>query len=137
MPLLDRIAERADNAGAPPARAGREAIADSVVDHLRKLLNTRSGGASAAPDFGLPDLNESTFSMADGTHHLEVAIQRCIEAYEPRLSGVRVRHVPGGVDPCRLRFSIVAALDVGDHDPGARVSFETVMDGSGHVRVWG
>lgn len=131
--LLDRIAS-GEQRKPPTLKLDGEAVARAVAGHLRKVLNTRVGSAPAAPDFGLPDFNDIMFQFPDGLRQIAAAIRDSIERYEPRLRRAQVRHLPGNADPFRLRFSISAELRLGDRY--GRVSFETSVDGAGHVRVW-
>ncbi|QXI53665.1 type VI secretion system baseplate subunit TssE [Pseudomonas alvandae] len=117
-------------------RAGmsREACAvASVAAHLSKMLSTRAGSVQVAPDYGLPDLNDMRLSLHDVRHQACRAIQACIEAYEPRLSHVRVTTVSTHADPLRLSLRIDALLDMeGLKGP---VSFSAGLDGSGQLTV--
>jgi type VI secretion system protein len=61
------------------------------------------------------------------------AIQACIEAYEPRLSHVRVTTMSAHADPLRLCLRIDALLGMdGLKRP---VSFSAGLDGSGQLTV--
>ncbi|MCW1245134.1 type VI secretion system baseplate subunit TssE [Pseudomonas sp. SAICEU22] len=117
-------------------RAGmsREACAvASVAAHLSKMLSTRAGSVQVAPDYGLPDLNDMSLSLHDARHQACRAIQASIEAYEPRLSHVRVTAVSTYADPLRLSLRIDALLIMeGLKRP---VNFSAGLDGSGQLTV--
>jgi type VI secretion system protein len=117
-------------------RAGmsREACAGaSVAAHLSKMLSTRAGSVQVAPDYGLPDLNDIRLSLHDVRYQACRAIQACIEAYEPRLSHVRVTTMSAHADPLRLCLRIDALLGMdGLKRP---VSFSAGLDGSGQLTV--
>lgn len=94
--------------GAPPEPRplrvhDREALRASVAREVARLLNTRVARASAHPagrtvlDYGLPDWSPAHTLDAEARVRLEADARASIEAYEPRLRGVRVsaRTVPG------------------------------------------
>ncbi|MFJ2715260.1 type VI secretion system baseplate subunit TssE, partial [Pseudomonas sp. NPDC087346] len=62
-----------------------------------------------------------------------LAIESFIEAYEPRLSNVRVISLPRDHDQLRLSFSIEGLLEVEGFK--RQVSFAARLDGSGQVKV--
>ncbi|MBB4866921.1 type VI secretion system protein [Pseudomonas nitritireducens] len=105
----------------------------SVAAHLAKMLSTRAGSVQTLPDYGLPDLNDMRLSLHDSLNQARTAIERFIEAFEPRLSAVRVLSLPRGHDPLNLAFTIEGMLEV----EGLRrqVSFSASLDGSGQVKV--
>lgn len=72
-------------------------------------------------------------SLHDSLNQARKAIERFIEAYEPRLSSVRVISMPRDHDPLKLAFAIEGLLEV----EGLRrqVSFSASLDGSGQVKV--
>ena len=99
----------------------------SVAAHLAKMLSTRAGSVQTLPDYGLPDLNDMRLSQA------RIAIERFIEAYEPRLTQVRVISLPRTHDPLRQAFAIDAMLEMDGIK--RQVSFSASLDGSGQVNV--
>jgi type VI secretion system protein len=109
------------------------AVMASVAAHLAKMLSTRAGSVQTLPDYGLPDLNDMRLSLHDSLQQARLAIERFIEAYEPRLSEVRVLALPRDNNPLHLAFAIEGLLQV----DGLRrhVSFAASLDGSGQVKV--
>lgn len=81
---------------------------DSVLEHLRVLLNTRQGEAPCALDFGVLDLSDVVHAFPIAYDQLAQAIRATILEYEPRLRSVTVRHLPD--DGLTLRFEIGAQL---------------------------
>jgi type VI secretion system protein len=73
--------------------------AESIVAHLHALLNAR----------GIVDLTDLVHTLPDGMRSVELALRRAIETYEPRLTQVSVRHLPGD-DALRLDFQVQARL---------------------------
>jgi len=122
--------------GEASQRAGwsREVAAmASVATHLAKMLSTRAGSVQTLPDYGLPDLNDMRLSLHDSLQQARIAIERFIEAYEPRLSEVRVISLPRDNNPLSLAFAIEGQLEVDGFK--RQVSFSARLDGSGQVKV--
>lgn len=105
----------------------------SVAAHLAKMLSTRAGSVQTLADYGLPDLNDMRLSLHDSLSQARLAIENFIEAYEPRLSNVRVISLPRDYDQLRLAFSIEGLLEVEGFK--RQVSFSARLDGSGQVKV--
>ena len=105
----------------------------SVAAHLAKMLSTRAGSVQTLADYGLPDLNDMRLSLHDSLSQARLAIENFIEAYEPRLSNVRVISLPRDHDQLRLSFSIEGLLEVNGFK--RQVSFAARLDGSGQVKV--
>ncbi|MBK5532020.1 type VI secretion system baseplate subunit TssE [Pseudomonas sp. TH08] len=105
----------------------------SVAAHLAKMLSTRAGSVQTLSDYGLPDLNDMRLSLHDSLSQARLAIENFIEAYEPRLSNVRVISLPRDHDQLRLSFSIEGLLEVEGFK--RQVSFSARLDGSGQVKV--
>ncbi|MBV6825311.1 type VI secretion system baseplate subunit TssE [Pseudomonas sp. PD9R] len=105
----------------------------SVAAHLAMMLSTRAGSVQTLPDYGLPDLNDMRLSLHDSLSQARQAIEHIIEAYEPRLSRVRVSPGPRSDDLLRLSFSIEGLLEIDGFKRQA--SFSACLDGSGQVKV--
>ncbi|MDD2050624.1 type VI secretion system baseplate subunit TssE [Pseudomonas putida] len=105
----------------------------SVAAHLDKMLSTRAGSVQTLADYGLPDLNDMRLSLHDALSQARVAIENFIEAYEPRLSKVRVVSLPRDHDQLRLSFNIEGLLEVDGFK--RQVCFTARLDGSGKVKV--
>ena len=105
----------------------------SVAAHLAKMLSTRAGSVQTLSDYGLPDLNDMRLSLHDSLSQAREAIEGFIEAYEPRLSKVRVVSLPRDHDQLRLTFSIEGLLEV--EGVKRQVTFSACLDGSGQVNV--
>ncbi|MBG6432098.1 type VI secretion system baseplate subunit TssE [Pseudomonas aeruginosa] len=105
----------------------------SVAAHLGKMLSTRAGSVQTLSDYGLPDLNAMRLRLHDSLSQARSAIEGFIEAYEPRVSDVRVVSLPRDNDQLRLAFSIEGVLEVEGFT--RQVSFSACLDGSGQVKV--
>ena len=110
-------------------------VAESVLEHMRNLLNVRQGSVPAIPDYGLPDFNDMVSAFPDAIFELRRAIKTSIEKFEPRLCRVKVEHIPDEENPLNLRYEITAQLVTGDES--TNVWFETTLDSAGKVAVRG
>lgn len=110
-------------------------LVDSVLDHLRKILNVRQGSVESLPDYGLPDINGLAAKFPNALYELKLEIKSCIDKYEPRLSNVRVEPVQDEDNPLYFKFEITASLQVGPS--GNSIWFETTLDPSGKATIRG
>ena len=130
--LLERLAS-------PPAASFRKTgvdlqrLSDSIILHLRRMMNCRHGFTPAAPDYGLPDLNECFFDFPDSITYLKQAIQTSVEKYEPRLSRVRVRYSEDPENPLEMKFEIQARLET--EEEAVTFAFTTKMGSAGGIQV--
>jgi len=126
--------ERLSGEAGKRAGSSREVCAmASVAAHLDKMLSTRAGSVQTLSDYGLPDLNDMRLSLHDALSQARQAIENFIEAYEPRLSKVRVVSLPRDHDQLRLSFNIEGLLEVDGFK--RQVRFTARLDGSGKVKV--
>lgn len=112
-----------------------EALQQSVLTNLRRIFNSRQDQVATVADFGMPDLTDLPHSMPDSVETVRRAIQQGVAKYEPRLHGVRVRHIADEDDPRILRFEITARLVIDDGQ--SMVRYESVVNPAGRVRVRG
>ncbi len=108
---------------------------ESIMVHLQKLLNTRQGSTSIAPDYGVPDFTNlvSNYNI-ESLQELASAIQKIIQKYEPRLNNVSVMAEPQGLEMLELRFKITGKLKM-DNQHAYPVIFRTVVDPDGRVKI--
>ena len=128
--LFERLSGEADQRA---SWRREDAAMASVAAHLAKMLSTRAGSVQTLADYGLPDLNDMRLSLHDSLSQARRAIEYFIEAYEPRMSDVRVVSRPRDHDQLKLAFSIEGQLEVDGIK--RQVSFAARLDGSGQVRV--
>lgn len=81
---------------------------ESIRMHLLRMLTTRQGSVQSLPGYGLPDLNDVNLTKSEILHLSSRAIEECINAYEPRLEGVRVAAASKRNNSLALQFSISA-----------------------------
>ena len=108
-------------------------MADSVLRHLRDLLNVRRGSVPARLDCGMPDFNDMVTRFPVSIDILAAEVRRQIEIFEPRLNEVEVRHEADADDPLALRMHISGVLRL----PGEtrRVRFDTIVGDDGRWRL--
>jgi type VI secretion system protein len=106
---------------------------ETIVAHLRALLNTRMGGAVTVPDLGIIDFVDVVDQYPTSIQTLQRSIRDTLSHYEPRLTNVTVRFTPGD-DPLVLRFEILAQLVEGGGRQTLRI--QTQMSPGGKVDVW-
>ena len=131
----ERLLERFSSFERDPLRRERTdqgRLVDSLLAHLRCILNTRQGAVPIAEDYGVPDFLDFLQRYPDSVREIELSIRQVIERYEPRLQGVQVVFVPRDDADLSLRFHINAQVRDGDKAP---VSFETVVESDGMVVV--
>ena len=122
--LLERL--RTPPSGQRTVHRSVEALQDSVLQNLRRIFNTRQGEVVTVPDYGMPDLTDVPYAYPDSIEDVRRAIQHAVTKYEPRLRGVRVRHIAEDGDPQLLRFEITARLaEDGEQLP---VRFESTVN---------
>ncbi len=128
--LFERLGGEADK------RRGwsrERAAMTSVAVHLGKMLSTRAGSVQTLPDYGLADLNDMRLSLHDALSQARQAIEQFIEAYEPRLTNVRVVSLPRDHDQLKLAFSIEGLLELDGIK--RQVIFSARLEGGGQVQV--
>lgn len=132
--LLERIADpRADEP--LTIMENTQQLADSILRHLQKMLNTRQGHVLIQPEYGMPDITEFVHSMPGSLKKVQNAIRNSIERFEPRLRNVDISYVPTEDDKLSLRFEITAELVTEKED--ASVWFETSVFSDGHIKIKG
>jgi len=128
--LFERLGSAADTG----AGGNRDTAAvASVAAHLGKMLGTRAGSVQTLCDYGLPDLNDMRLSQHDCLSRARLAIERFIQAYEPRLHNVHVELIAPGQDVLQQSFIVQGMMSF----EGVRraVSFTALLDGRGQVQV--
>lgn len=130
--LLERLRDPRGSTGRS-AQINTSALAESVQEHLDRMLNTRQGIAETVPDYGLPNLVDVIHSFPEAVDICRRSIRSSIERYEPRLRNVVVNAVPNEDDPFHLRFEIRAQL-ISDNAV-MPVAFYTTLDSSGQADV--
>lgn len=131
----ERLLERIRSVEREPLRRGgdnQRRCIESVLSHLKRILNTRQGNVPIAADYGIPDFLDFLQTYPESVHAIEQNIKNAIDKYEPRLSGATVIYVPDEAETLTLRFQITASIT---EEKGRRISFETVVDTEGRIHV--
>jgi type VI secretion system protein len=105
---------------------------DSIVEHLRGLLNTRQGESVTVPDFGVIDFTDLVHNFPEAIQVLQRSIRATILQYEPRLKSVVVQHVRDE-EVLVLKFQITAQL--ASKSARGAVRFETQLRAGGQMNV--
>jgi len=106
---------------------------NSIISHLSKLLNTRQGSVSIAPDFGVPDItNLPGGNIMETRQRVEAIIQEVVEKYEPRLKNVKMRMHQDDKPGLSLKFRLEANLT---ENEGVPVVFETIVSTDGKISI--
>ena len=129
--LFERLA--AAEAGTVARAADRGAAIASIVRNLHINLNSHAGSVPTRPDWGLSDLHDLAMRMERSAHVLAGEIKRQIEAFEPRLRRVSVRHRPEREAFMVASFDIRAELVFADES--LPVTLETRIHPNGAVIV--
>ena len=127
--LLTRLAASSQGSLAPRGNA-----VGAIAEHLKALLNTRKGEATAAPNFGIMDFNDIIHVFPAAIPRMQQSIRTAIQEFEPRLKNVVVTHVPDEQDPTALRFDVIAQLNV--KDARGTVRFHTELKPGGRMELW-
>ncbi|BDU73727.1 type VI secretion system baseplate subunit TssE [Mesoterricola silvestris] len=130
--LLQRIKHQEH---APSERASGNLALEtaSILEHLRRLLNTRQGSVPIRPDYGIPDfshLGGDTFT--DTALEMQRSIRLVIEAFEPRLARVQVAFDTRGGERSHLRFRITGVLAKDERVP---LALDTTLAPGGRFNV--
>jgi type VI secretion system lysozyme-related protein len=93
-------------------RLTEASLAESILNHIAKLLQTRQGTVLCLPDYGLPDLNDANASRYDSINRICRHVEWVINSYEPRLTNVRVTHDSEVAGALSLAFRITGMMQV-------------------------
>lgn len=140
-PLFDRLIDRDPGVQREPRpfrTLDRRGLRESVRRELERLFNTRSSLPAdrlrdrerTVVEYGVPDLSVLAPGRQEDRQRLAAVLRETIEAYEPRLSDVRVTVDEPSPEPARgqaLTARIDAVLVVEEvHEP---ISFGLDLDG--------
>lgn len=129
MRLLERVADLETDSGRS-SQTRAQVLAVSILEHLRRILNTRQGSAPIDVLFGVPDFTNLAGSLVAGeTGQVIDEISAMIARYEPRLKQPRLALVESGQDVLSLSFILEGQIRVDDHDVALRVATRVSSDG--------
>lgn len=127
--LLERIA-RLEQTEERTRQTRAEILAASIIEHLRRILNTRQGSVPIDAQFGVPDFTNLAGSFVVGeTGQIIKDINDMIIRYEPRLKQPRIELAEDDQDVLSLSFILEGQVRVNDHDIALRVATRVSSDG--------
>ena len=123
---------QADNSRTHVTQA--EALTQSIVAHLQRILNTRQGSVPIDNEFGVPDFTNLAGSFAVGqTTQIIENMTRMIARYEPRLKSPRIQVVEGAQEVLSLSFSLEGLVAIDNRDIPSHLA--TRVSSDGHVSL--
>ncbi len=132
--LLERIAALESKEDDTEKTSSEKEII-SVINHLRKLLNTNKGSVLISHDYGMPD---TTVFMGGGfsetADKIQKAIHETVAKYEKRLSHVKIKIESNEDDVLSVHFRLEGVLSRQDSVP---VFLESYLQPSGRIKVEG
>jgi type VI secretion system protein len=129
--LLERLADP-DPDTQRTIRENPRRLADSVMRHLQKMLNTRQGHVLIQPEYGMPDVTDCAEGAPEALDRIRRAIRNSIEMFEPRLQRVKIVHYPAD-DDLDLHFGISGQLATDKEQIPVR--FSTTVGPSGSATI--
>lgn len=128
-----RLLERVAGLGTDSQRSHitrAEILVDSILNHLRRILNTRQGSVPIDPSFGVPDFTNFAGSLSGGTTLQMIEdMSRMIQRYEPRLRKPQVTFSESQDDMLSLSFSIAGWIAVDDREIPVRLTSHVASNG--------
>jgi len=130
--LLQRL-QSSHNSRLSEFNTHNDALRQSILQNLERILNSRAGMSIACESYGIPDLTQIVNGVPERAREIEKALEKCIREYEPRLTHVEVEHVPNAHGPMTACFKVRAGVSSGKS--AEDLWFETVVVSSGRVRL--
>lgn len=97
----------------------------SVMDNVRRILNSRAGTLKHLPDYGLPDMSKFIQGLPGSSHKIMTILSSTLLKYEPRIKKISLGILPEN-EFGKLRYS----LDIELHERGLiRYGTEFLPDG--------
>jgi type VI secretion system protein len=132
--LLERIA--GFGSGATRSHMTRaETLTESIMGHLRRILNTRQGSVPIDDEFGIPDFANLAGSFSSGTTSQIIGdMTRMIQRYEPRLKKPVIEFLETQDGVLTLAFSLTGLIEVDNMDIPIRLSTQVLANGKVSLR---
>lgn len=109
-------------------------LLNSVLAHLRRMLNTKQGSVPIAEDYGLADITDMPGSFSpDNLTEIEAKITKVITKYDPRVAEIHVEFAEKQDDSLALRFKISGKVNASDLN--MPVIFESVVEPTGKISI--
>ncbi|MBF0219696.1 MAG: type VI secretion system baseplate subunit TssE [Gammaproteobacteria bacterium] len=132
LPARQRLLERYASLAKPNLSKARqdEAIQQSVIDYVTRLLNIRLGSVPLDPALGVGEFAQLTAkSNSPHIQQLTEEIRQLIVRYEPRAKAVEVRFGHQGGSDMTLQFQLAMQITVASGERA--VAWQTAI---GHDR---
>jgi len=133
-----RLLERIASLGADAERSHitrSEILVDSILEHLRRILNTRQGSVPIDPQFGVPDFTNLAGSFSSGTTGQMIEdMTRMIQRYEPRLRHPQISFTAVQDEVLTLAFAINGFIAVDNREIPVRLSSQVASNGKVSLR---
>ena len=145
-PLFDRLVDRDPwlrrEVGRPQRTLDRRGLRESVRLELERLFNTRcplpahrlADRPRSVIDYGIPELTGFSARNVEDRDRLAELFRRAVEAFEPRLEGVRLRFEPVPGDDLSLAGYVEGLLRT-DNVPEPVSFLTSVETRSGKVEI--
>jgi len=135
MSLLIRLQRAADPTNVERHTWKAEDTGTSVVNHLRRMLNTKTGSSSTCPDYGVPDISHLLHDMGEAIATVQRGVKQSIQQYEPRLKNVQVRPMKmEGAGQTGMLFEVTGHIMLPDGKRQA-LRFTTALDEKCQIQV--
>ncbi|EFV40412.1 hypothetical protein M988_1009 [Hafnia paralvei ATCC 29927] len=105
----------------------------SLKQNLNAVLNSRPGCCQSSPTLGVIDFNDATGTSVDISASVCLAIQQCIENFDPRIKSVDVATFNNENDPLTLFFQVKAHIHFEDID--SVVNFNIQLDDNSRYQL--
>jgi type VI secretion system protein len=102
----------------------------SVMDNVRRILNTRAGSLKHLPDYGLPDLTYIYKALPASSHLLRGQMEKTLLVYEPRIRAVDIDILENDDPGVLVSFEMTCHLK-----HAGLVRFGTYFEPPGRLRV--
>lgn len=134
--LLERLSIL-ENPNLVLGRSPDRLLRDSIVLHLRDLLNTREGSVPIDPHYGMPDMSNIAGSFSLGTtESLSEALLRQVTRYEKRLINPHVTLEQENKEVITLRFELIGTVaPIQEGDPPQPFAIIIRINANGQVFV--
>ena len=130
--LLERISyasDRAESAGAY-SWVQVDMLVNSIVEHLKRILNTRQGSVPIDDDFGVPDFTNLAGTLETGdTRQIVDNVERMIKKYEPRLKSAHIAIIENDREVLSLNFSLHGLIEIDNQDIPVRLTTRISSNG--------
>lgn len=102
----------------------------SVLQNMRRIVNTRAGALKHLPDYGLPDLTNIYKALPASAHMLKQQMEATLVKYEPRIRAIDVEIIDNQDPGVLVGFEMTCHLK-----NAGLVRFGTYFEPPGRLRI--